>query len=442
MLRLYFSLFLAFFSISNPLSAQTTPYFETPKKQFTLPFELAHNLVIIPVYIQGIRFHFILDTGVNYTLLFVNHKTDLAHFDTHPILITGLGKGVPVEAYKTTGHAIRIGKMTLNDQTILLFDKENYAFAKKMGTQIDGVIGAAFFKDIVATINYSKKKIKISSVENFTAPKSKKLKEIPLEFHNNKPLIRAKVTQNDQDFEGTFLLDSGSSDALWLFENRMDHFDEPLFFEDYLGHGINGDVYGKRSKIDVFDLDFIKLKQVKVAYPEQNALINMTLKDDRLGSIGGELLSRFSVTLDYTNKKLYLRKSTRVKAPFYYNMSGISLEHDGVEMIKQRTHTPNRINDQDSNTTGSIEIFLRDQFTIRLTPVVVIAQVRPDSPAAQSGIQVGDQLLRVNGKNVRFLKLDQINGLMQIKPGSQLRLKIRRDGHIFHKSFRVTSLLE
>jgi len=332
--------------------------------------------------------------------------------------------------------------MTLNDQTILLFDKENYAFAKKMGTQIDGVIGAAFFKDIVATINYSKKKIKISSIENFTAPKSKKLKEIPLEFHNNKPLIRAKVTQNDQDFEGTFLLDSGSSDALWLFENRMDHFDEPLFFEDYLGHGINGDVYGKRSKIDVFDLDFIKLKQVKVAYPEQNALINMTLKDDRLGSIGGELLSRFSVTLDYTNKKLYLRKSTRVKAPFYYNMSGISLEHDGVEMIKQRTHTPNRINDQDSNTTGSIEIFLRDQFTIRLTPVVVIAQVRPDSPAAQSGIQVGDQLLRVNGKNVRFLKLDQINGLMQIKPGSQLRLKIRRDGHILHKSFRVTSLLE
>ncbi len=117
--------------------------------------------------------------------------------------------------------------------------------------------------------------------------RGKRFEQLPLDFYNNKPHIRARVMRHNQPFEGTFLLDSGSSDALWMFENRLSDFQETVFFEDYLGHGINGNVYGKRSKVDLLDLNFVRLKKVKVAYPEPASFVTINLKEDRLGSIGG-----------------------------------------------------------------------------------------------------------------------------------------------------------
>jgi len=59
--------------------------------------------------------------------------------------------------------------------------------------------------------------------------------------------------------------------------------------------------------------------------------------------------------------------------------------------------------------------FLSEQVTIRLANIVVVAALRPGSPAAKAGLEEGDQLLRVNGKKISLLKLDVINGLLQKK---------------------------
>ena len=91
MLRALYGLVLGILSISLHAQSAFKPVFHTPKKQFTLSFESVHNLMVIPVMIQGVRFHFILDTGVNYTLLFVNHRHDFARFQTEALLLSGLG---------------------------------------------------------------------------------------------------------------------------------------------------------------------------------------------------------------------------------------------------------------------------------------------------------------------------------------------------------------
>ncbi len=168
----------------------------------------------------------------------------------------------------------------------------------------------------------------------------------------------------------------------------------------------------------------------------------MNLKEDRLGSIGGELMHRFKLTLDYPNRRLYLRKRPRIHAPFYYNMSGITLQYDGVEVQKQRSYAPTKLDESNTNTSGSVEIFLSEQVTIRLANFVVVAALRPGSPAAKAGLEEGDQLLRVNGKKISLLKLDVINGLLQKKPGTKIRIKIRRKGRLMHKSFTIQPLLE
>src|SRR5690606_41878006 len=47
----------------------------------------------------------------------------------------------------------------------------------------------------------------------------------------------------------SLLVDSGSGDALWLFENEEGINLPEENFHDFLGYGISGSIYGSRSRI-------------------------------------------------------------------------------------------------------------------------------------------------------------------------------------------------
>jgi S1-C subfamily serine protease len=58
---------------------------------------------------------------------------------------------------------------------------------------------------------------------------------------------------------------------------------------------------------------------------------------------------------------------------------------------------------------------------------VAISQVRPQSPAAQAGLQAGDELLALNGQKVESVQ-QVIQRVHQLSPGDKVELKINRDG--------------
>ena len=130
------------------------------------------------------------------------------------------------------------------------------------------------------------------------------------------------------------LIDSGGSDALWLFDDE-DVTIPDKFFEDFLGRGLSGSVYGKRSKLDKFSIAGFELKKVNVAFPDSMSVSYAKKIKDRNGSLGGEILKRFNIILDYPNSKITLKRNRFFSNPFYYNLSGITLEHNGVRMVKE-----------------------------------------------------------------------------------------------------------
>ena len=60
--------------ISVQLKAQSKFSFPAGKKEAKISFDLKSNLIIVPVLINNVKLNFLVDTGVNFTLIFDNHK--------------------------------------------------------------------------------------------------------------------------------------------------------------------------------------------------------------------------------------------------------------------------------------------------------------------------------------------------------------------------------
>ena len=171
----------------------------------------------------------------------------------------------------------------------------------------------------------------------------------------------------------------------------MDFEKAPPVFEDFLGTGINGDVYGERGKIPSLVLGKTYLNQVKVAYPSVKNFDSLALERNRLGSIGAELLSRLVLLIDYPNKQLILKPTVKTADPFYYNLSGLELAYEGTQIVKRRLPSVER---KGSTGNDGIEILLQKRYELSFHPALKVTYVRPNSPAEQAGIRSGDILYK------------------------------------------------
>jgi hypothetical protein len=74
-----------------------------------ISFKLINNLIVIPVEINGKTLSFILDTGLNKTIVFNLTKNDsIGLSNPKKILLRGLGGGEPVAALLSENNKISI----------------------------------------------------------------------------------------------------------------------------------------------------------------------------------------------------------------------------------------------------------------------------------------------------------------------------------------------
>ena len=303
-----------------------------------ISFEWKSNLIIIPVNIQGVALNFLVDTGVGYTLIFDNHKAQQLGFSQdHPYLLRGLGDQPALKAFQVEIKRLDIANFYIENLTALVLPESEFHLSKRIGTHVDGIIGYDLFEHFPVLINYPRRYLEINPVQIQKHWKKKKTASLALYFYKRKPYLELTIPQPDKaTIKGNFLIDTGLSDALWLFSKHLDFKKSSPVFEDFLGTGINGDVYGERGKIPSLVLGKTFLNQVKVAYPSVKNFDSLALEKNRLGSIGAELLSRFVLLIDYPNKQLLLKPTAKTADPFYYNLSGLELAYQGTQIVKRR----------------------------------------------------------------------------------------------------------
>ena len=423
--------------------AQSDFVFSDGSVKRTFSFETINNLIVVPVKINGVTFSFILDSGVNRTILFNNDLISALQLKNKTsINLRGFSNSESIKAFKVEASLLEIDRLRSFNHEILLLEEGNLSFSQRMGTQIDGILGASLFKNYKITVNYNTERLRIERSQEKTIS-CRKCSVLPIRFRNSKPLVSASIIQeNGETIQGDFLIDSGSSDALWLFDQH-DKIEKPTsFFPDFLGIGINGDVFGDRSKVETFRLGNFKLNQVKAAFPDSLGSYKVLVDSNRIGSIGGELLKRFKVTFDYPNNQIVFKKTSKTFDRFYYNLSGIELQYKGESLVKEKVSSfqSRDISENESQNRG-IKIYLSQLYWLRFRPIIEIANLRVNSPAALARLKEGDIITEVNGKRVCDIDLQGIMHQFQKKPGAKIKLGIMRGDVKFKYKFILKALL-
>ncbi|MCL9808594.1 aspartyl protease family protein [Flavobacterium luminosum] len=442
MKKLYSLLFLII--LSGASFSQDGFQFKSKRSKISIPFETSNNLVIIPVEINGVNLSFLLDTGVDSTILFSLDKTDSIQFNNvEKIKVKGLGGGEPIDALYSKFNKVVVGDYQDKNHDLLIILDQQINFSSQLGIPVHGIIGYQFFKDFPVEVNYDSRNVVVYRDMNyFSKRKLKNFKELPLTIELDKPYVTIPLVLNGNKMNSKMLIDSGSSDALWLFEDTSELIKIPKKnFEDFLGNGFSGEIFGKRSRTEEVFFGDESLQNVTISFPNDESLRNASFVAGRNGSVGSEILKRFRVLYDYKNSKIYLKKNNYFDKPFNFNMSGLQVEHVGMQLVKEEIELKTSFlqTTEEKNVFNASRKSIRYQFTLK--PQYQITNVRSGSPADLAGIKKGDILTKVNGLVSYKYKLNSIIELLQSEEGKTIKMEIDRKGMILKTEFVLKDIL-
>ena len=82
----------------------------TDDKKTVIPFQLINNLIFVPLNINGVDLTFLLDSGVNETILFSLDNKEINFNDIEKVKFSGLGESGDIEGLSSENNIVKIGK--------------------------------------------------------------------------------------------------------------------------------------------------------------------------------------------------------------------------------------------------------------------------------------------------------------------------------------------
>lgn len=385
-------------------------------RRVTIPFRLINNLIVIEANINNSApMKFILDSGASGNILTSVYDEGLYLNNVETVRLAGLGEGNSIEAFQSLDNNIKIGeRIVASNAEVLLLKEDIFQLDTFMGTKINGILGHDFFESFAVEINYSRKLLRIYEPDAFQEkfrelPEHRKWHELPLTVQNDKSYIEVgyKHKEGDPFTPLRLLLDTGASNSFSLYESKDESIKVPeANVNSIIGTGLSGKVIGELGMVQSMKIGEFIFEEPVIAFPDSHSVRRVLRIEDRKGSIGGDVLRRFKVIFHYENGSLYLRKNSNYNDEFYFNSSGIEV------------YTP-----------------------IPDLPFYVVAYVREGSPAYLAGVEEGDVINEINGRNVFNLKMDDLINYFQYKKGSRIFLKVERDSTVIDFRFRIDNQL-
>ncbi|GEC77290.1 aspartyl protease family protein [Flavobacterium aquatile] len=419
--------------------------FEDNKNKVTIPFKFINNLIIISIEVNGIPLNFLLDTGVEESILFSLDETDEISFaQVEKVKIKGFGKKEAFDGYKSTLNEVKAKSFIDKNHTLYLVLDQDINISSNVGVPVNGIIGYHFFKNNLVKIDFESQKITIFKNQKKQLKKiTKSFDKVPLTLNDGKPYFTASIQfeKSTEDLKAKLLIDTGNSDAVWLFKEKNTQIKVPeINVDDYLGRGFSGDVFGCRGRIPKFSINEITFNSPLIAFPNAAETTQIDAIENRLGSVGSEIMKRFTLYFDYQNSSMYLRKNDFFNDEFNFNMSGIDLQHEGLQWVKEAYEDKPAIANNLTDSNGD-KIASNLQYRFELKPVYIVTNVRKNSPADLSGIQKDDIIVKVNNRPGYNYSLQKLNELLKSGDGKTIELIVDRKGKHLRFKFQLKKIL-
>lgn len=437
-----------FFGICNNIIGQSEGFriMSTHKSYEDIRFQFINNLIVIPIKVNNKKLNFILDSGVNKTIVFNSSKVDtiLSNFE-YKYKLKGLGEGLPVNAIVSKNNLFRINNLIAVNKNVYVILKDDFDLSSKMGITIHGVIGYDIFSDLILRINYKTKKIRFYNPSKYKQKKCSNCEVLPLTIFQKKPYVdvTVKLNNNSKKVPIKMLIDSGGSDAIWLFEFSNKNIVTPEnFFTDFLGVGLSGTVYGKRSRISSLGLGKFSLNKPTVSFLDTLSTKDARKFNKRNGSIGTGILKRFTVWFDYPNNRLMLKKNSSFNEVFNYNMSGLEIVYDGKILVEESTRNYTELSRGTQDPNGNRNsVSLIKNYVYKFKPNFKISNVLEGSPADLAGVMKDDILIKINGNPIYNFQLHEIISIFQEKENKLIRLTLMRNNKKIKTEFNLKKII-
>jgi len=405
-------IFLATFFLLNILSsyAQNEIGFYIPdnKKRVEIPFENYNNLVVIKGIVNDkLPLNFIFDTGVHTSIITDKTLSDLmlVKYD-RMYTMSGIGEHKQFNVYLANSVSVDFPGLEGRSLNMLVLEEDYLLLRNYLGTPIHGILGTDFLQNLVVTIDYENHKLIFQTPESFKPPR--KATNIPIVIHDNKPYIILPVTLLDgTKFDAKLLIDTGASHALLL-----ELFSEPKiqikdnFINTVLGRGLAGTIEGWIGRVNNLEIGNMAFKNVLTFFTDTSSYNKNYVLAGRNGTVGGDLLGRYKLTIDYTHQRVYFEHNTSYKLPFEYNMAGFDVISAGTLFDK-----------------------------------IEIVNVIEKSPAYNAGIRVGDIIIQINGRSGKDLTVNEFNNVLRSRPGKIVRIVLLRDKVKIRLKFQLKRLI-
>jgi hypothetical protein len=349
-----------------------------------LPITSLSNLILVQGSIGDSRpLWILLDTGAGRTAV------DAPLVDSLGLRVTGQGwaQGAAGRApMRVLGDVpVRLGGVDLPLATAVSLPFADLEPA--LGKDVDAVVGQELFARFVVQIDYGGGILRLYDPAAFVAPAAP---SVPLEVVRGEAFVRVRVTVDGRTVDARLQLDTGAGSALTL--------DAPFVRAHGLaaGPGLSGSaawgVGGRSLQVNRF-VERLEIGDVALEAPVATLSLDTTGVlggGEGEGLLGGDVLSRFTVTLDYGRGRMYLQPNARFGEPFRRALAGM-----GIFALPP------------------------DFRTFRLT------YVDEGGVAAAAGLREGDLIQAVDGRPAGELALHELRDLFKV-PGAAYTFTIRR----------------
>ena len=279
-------------------------------------------------------------------------------------------------------------------------------FGLETGREYEGTLGSDFFKSVVVEIDYARRTVRLydPAVYKYSGQGT----AIHLSFAGRVPVAQAKFSvPKGKDLKADFLVNTALGASTAITEHYAEtHRILTSHFKTIPVAGLlsGGGEPAQLGRLKEFQLDRYTV-QGSLAVFTRSGLIQAGTAS-MAGEIGGGMLRRFTVVLDYPQQQMVLEPNSHFAEEDEEDKSGISVVAKGAGL---RTFE--------------------------------IVQVAPGTPAAAAGLRKGDIIAGVDKDPAANLTLFEIRGLFQ-QAGYKYNLLIGRDEMTTDIMIQTRRLLE